>query len=362
VVVATVVMPGRLARYIGGGVLRAIIAVTAVLTGLYLSVDLVREAADIAGGYGALQVAGFLLRTAPARLYDLYPFAALIGVMLALAALSARGELVAMRAAGFDRERISVSAIAVALLLGAVVMLLGETIAPRLELGARIDRERALDRELGSGAGPSLWIRDGERMVHAGLVAWRSDERVVFGDLRIYSLSAMDRFETIWYADSARHAGDRWLLRDAVAVDPETGRARRYGGEHALPSELDPDVFRALATRPRLLPIADIARIRAHLEANGQEAVAYRQAFWRRVLYPVNLLAMLFSGLALLLRAGRALPPALGVFAGVSLGIGFVVVHRLVLGLAPVLPIPFGVTHVLPAGVFAVLGVWLVRR
>jgi lipopolysaccharide export system permease protein len=121
-------------------------------------------------------------------------------------------------------------------------------------------------------------------------------------------------------------------------------------------------VFRALATRPRLLPIADIVRIRRHLEDNGQEAVDYRQAFWRRLLYPVNLLAMLFSGVALLLRTGRGLPPAIGVFAGVSLGIGFIVVHRLILGLAPVLPLPFGMTHLVPAALFALAGTWLLRR
>jgi lipopolysaccharide export LptBFGC system permease protein LptF len=80
------------------------------------------------------------------------------------------------------------------------------------------------------------------------------------------------------------------------------------------------------------------------------------------LLYPVNLLAMLFAGVALLLRTGRGLPPAVGVFAGVSLGIAFIVVHRLVLGLAPVLPLHLGITHLLPAVVFVTGGLWLLRR
>lgn len=356
------VSAGRLTRYVGGRVARGVVGVTLVLTGLYLGVDLVREAADMTGGYGLVDVAWFLVRTAPARIYDLFPFAALIGAMLALGGLSARGELVAMRACGFDRGRISTGAMAVAALLGLAVMLLGELVAPRLELAARIDRERAMERQLGGGAGPSLWIRDGDLMVHAGLIAWQDDDRVVFGDLRIYALASPARFERIWHASTARHADGRWLLTDVAALDPVTGQVALHAGERALPSGLDPGVFRALATRPRLLPIADIVRIRRHLEDNGQEAVDYRQAFWRRLLYPVNLVAMLFSGVALLLRTGRGLPPAIGVFAGVSLGIGFIVVHRLVLGLAPVLPLPFGMVHLVPAALFALAGTWLLRR
>jgi lipopolysaccharide export system permease protein len=356
------VSTGRLARYVGGRVAVSIAGVAGVLTALYLGIDLVREAADMTGGYGLVDVAWFLLRTAPARVYDLFPFAALIGAMLALGGLSARGELVAMRACGFARPRISTSAIGVAAVFGIAVMLVGELVAPRLELAARIDRERAMDRQLGAGAGPSLWIRDGDLVVHAGLIAWRDDDRVVFGDLRIYSLAGPSRFERIRHAETARHVDGRWLLTDSVVLDPADGSVTRHAGERALRSGLDPDVFRALATRPRLLPIADIVRIRRHLEDNEQGAVDYRQAFWRRLLYPVNLLAMLFAGVALLLRAGRGVPPAVGVFAGVSLGIGFIVVHRLVLGLAPVLPLPFGITHLLPAAVFAYGGALLLRR
>lgn len=352
----------RLARYVGARVALVVAVVTLVLTGLYLGVDLVREAADMVGGYGMGDVAWFLLRTVPARIYDLFPFAALIGAMLALGALAARGELVAMRACGFDRLRIAFAAMLTAAVLGLAVMLLGELVAPRLELAARIDRERAMERELGAGDGPSLWIRDGESMVHAGLIAWRDDDRVTFGEVRIYVLDGPARFERIWHAATAGHLAGQWVLKDAVELDPATGRMIRHAGERALSSQIDADVFRALATRPRLLPIADIVRIQRHMEDNDQDAIEYRQAYWRRLLYPVNLLAMLFSGVALLFSAGRALPPAAGVFAGVSLGIGFIVVQRLVLGLAPILPVPFAITHLAPAVAFGAAGLWLLRR
>lgn len=353
---------GRLGRYIGGSVASAIALVALVLTGLYLGVDLVREAGDMAGRYGPLDVAWFLVRTAPARLYDLFPFAVLIGGMVALGRLSARSELVAMRACGFHQTRITAQVMLVALALGLLVMLFGERIAPTLELAARIDRERALNSQVGEGTGQSLWIRDGSRMIHVGMLVWRDDERLRFADLRVYGIAGADRFDAVVHAASARHVEGNWLLADTIRLDPATGEVTRKSGETVMDSQLDPGLFRALATRPRLLPIHDILRIQDYLAADGQDTTAYRQAFWRRLLYPINLVAMLFSGVALLLRAGRRLSPSVGVFAGVSLGIGFVVVHRLMLGVAPVLPLPMGVTHFAPAAVFAIGGLLLLRR
>lgn len=354
---------GILGGYLGRSVARSVVLVALVLCGLYLSVDLVREAGDMAAGYGLLEVLTFILRVFPARLYDLFPFAVLIGGMLALGRLSANSELVAMRAAGFHQLRILGYALGPALLLGLTVMLAGEWVAPKLELDARLDRERARDGQVGTVAGQGLWIRDGRLMIQAGILLWNESDEIRFGNLRIYELDDVNSIARIVHASAGRHETGRWVLEGTSVLDARTAEfATGTDGSVEIASGLDPGVFQALVTRPRLLPMRDISRIQNYLEANGQDATAYRQAYWRRLLYPLNMLMMLFSGMALLLRAGRQLSPAVGVFAGVSLGIGFVVFHRLVLGLAPVLPIPFGLTHLLPAAAFGLLGVYLMRR
>ncbi len=354
---------GILGRYLARSVARSVVLVALVLAGLYLSVDLVREAGDMTAGYGAVEIVTFLLRIIPARMYDLFPFAVLIGGMIALGRFSANSELVAMRAGGFHQLRILGHALSPALLLGLAVMLAGETLVPRLELDARIDRERARDGQVGGGAGQALWIRDGRLMIQAGILLWNEDDQVRFGDLRIYELDDVNSIDRVVHASAARHEKGRWLLDGVKDLDARTA-ARTDSPDRTveMASQLDPGVFRALVTRPRLLPMRDILRIQDYLDANGQDATAYRQAFWRRLLYPLNMSMMLFSGVALLLRAGRRISPALGVFSGVSLGIGFVVVHRLVLGLAPVLPIPFGLTHLLPAVSFGLLALLILRR
>ena len=162
-------------------------------------------------------------------------------------------------------------------------------------------------------------------------------------------------------AAQGNHDGRAWQLEQGTRLDLVTG-ARESFERTELASALNPEVFDALATRPRLLPVADILRIRDYLEANGLDASAYLEAFWRRVLYPVNLLAMVLIGLPLLFRPGRQASTAVNVFSGVALGVGFVVVQRISLGLAPVLPVPVGVTHALPALLFGGAAYVLLRR
>lgn len=351
----------RLSAYLGAVLLRSVIEVGLVLIGLYLGVDLVRQAGDLGSGYGLVQMLQYVAATIPARAYDLFPFAVLIGGTLAVSRLAAARELVAMRACGFHQGRIFGTVLTVALLMGLAVMLMGEFIAPRLEMQARIDRERASHEAIGSGAGQSLWLRDGSMMIHVGLLTLGREDERRFSNLRIYQRDAQGRIGRISKAVAAQNDGRVWRLQQVDELEVFSGTARRLDSLR-LESNLDSEIFRALALRPRLLPIADIVRIDAYLAANDQDTTDYRQAFWRRALYPVNLLAMLFSGLALLLGTARQMPPMMGAFGGVSLGIGFLVVQRLILGLAPVLPVPYAFTHLLPTLLFVALGLVLLRR
>lgn len=352
---------GRLGRYLAGVLAGSVLRAAAVLLALYLSVDLVRESRDLEGDYGLLDVLRYLAATAPARLYDLFGFALLIGGMIGMARLAAQRELVAMRACGFHRSRIVTHVLATGFVLGCAVMLMGESVAPGLEASARIEREQLRGGAAGIGDAQVLWVRDRQRMVRIGMVLWDARGEVEFADVRLYQTDPDRGLVALISAESARHRDGRWRLHDVRTISPLDGTGTE-SSVLELESALSSRVFRALATRPRLLPIHDILRIQSYLEANGQDAGAYREAFWRRLYYPVNLLAMLIAGLPLLFQGSRRMAPSLAVFVGISLGVCYVVAQRLMLGLVPVLPLPPGITHLLPPMMFALLGLVIARR
>lgn len=354
-------IPGRLTRYLLARTVAGIVGATLLLVGLYAGIDLVREAGDLQRDYGVPEMLVFVARTIPTRIYDIFPFAALIGVLVGLGGLAAQRELVAIRVAGLDRAGIALRAAAGSLVLALLVMGMAESLVPELEASARVEREQARTGRVGATEGEGIWLRDGRQVIHVGLLVWTPDERAEFADLDIYLVDEVGAPVSLVRAESGAHDGSAWQLEQVTQLDFASGEVASFE-RRVLTSVLNPDVFDALATRPRLLPIADIQRIRGYLEANGLNEDVYEEAFWRRVLYPANLLAMVLVGLPLLFRPGRQASAAVNVFAGVALGIGFVVVQRVSLGLAPVLPVPLGITHALPALLFGGAAYVLLRR
>ena len=351
----------RLSLYLMRSVSRSILLITVVLGGLYLTLQLVRELGDLSGNYGVPQMLAYLIRSLPTGLYDLFPFAVLIGVMVAVGRLSASRELIAMRAGGFNRMRIARRILGAALLLSLLMMAMAEWWMPELELQARSDRELARNGELAVSAGRQVWLRDGRRMIRAELLINDPELGVRFADVHVYEIDVQQQ-PVLWLqAEHALHQEGEWLLQQCSTFDLETAE-RQYQESVRLNSAINPDVFQALSTRPRLLSMQDIRRISGYLQQNGLDTQAYDQAFWRRLFYPLNILAMLLVGLPLLFRADRQLAPAASIFAGIAVGIAFFVIWRIVTGMTGVLMLPLWSIHLLPALLFAGFGYWRLRR
>jgi lipopolysaccharide export system permease protein len=142
----------------------------------------------------------------------------------------------------------------------------------------------------------------------------------------------------------------------------EAGAALERFERSTLVSDLSPDLFAATVARPRLLPMPDLLRMRAFLERNGLDAERYIQAFWDRIFFPVNVLAMVLIGLPFVFRDQRSGGRGLNLFAGVALGLAYFVLTRLVQGVSMILPFPVWLIALMPALLIVLLAGLLLRR
>ena len=96
----------KLDRYIGKSVLLAILAVLGIILGLATLFAFIDEMGSVSDTYTVMDVLSFVLLTAPRRMYDMLPMAALIGCLIGLGSLASNSELTIMRAAGVSIGRI----------------------------------------------------------------------------------------------------------------------------------------------------------------------------------------------------------------------------------------------------------------
>lgn len=350
-----------LSLYLARAVLIGIGLTCLLLTAVYTLIEVIREARSLTGDYGLMQMIWFLLQTTPRRLYDIFPFAVLIGTLFGLGSLSQSNELVAIRAAGFDRAQVTSRVLMTVGGCLVLVMLMAEWLIPPLEAQARAERQQARTGQLHFGGAGQFWLRDGEFILRLGEAVWMDPERLSFTEALVYRLDAGMQTTQILTAARAEHSDGEWTFEDVAwryVADGRSGSAPSWQFE----SGLTPGLFQAAVSRPRLLALVDLYRLRAYLERSGLDAEPYEQAFWTRVFFPLNVMAMVMLALPFVFRSGRGGGQSSGLFVGVVLGLLFFVATRLVAGLAQVLPLPLWLWSVLPALLIAGVSFILLRR
>ncbi len=349
----------RLDRYIGSQVLLAIITVLGIIVGLALLFAFIDELGDVEGDYGLLEAAGYVLLTAPRRVYEMLPMAALIGCLIGLGGLASSSELTVMRAAGVSIGRIVWAVMKPMLVLMLAGILIGEYLAPWSENLAQANRAMAQGGGEAQSAKRGLWHRQGQEFVHINAV---QPGGVLYGVTR-YRFDDERRLQSASFARRAQFQGDHWQL-EGVAT---THFRERSSEVLESPSErwdiqLNPQLLGTVVLEPEALSITGLWRYIHYLAAQGLNNGQYWLAFWSKVLQPLVTAALVVMAISFIFGPLRSVTLGQRVFTGVLVGFVFRIAQdllgpaSLVFGFSPLLAV------LIPAGVCALAGFGLLRR
>lgn len=319
-----------------------------VLAGFDALTVFIGELNDVGKGtYTFGKAASYTLLTMPRRLYELFIYAALIGGLLGLGGLGGTGELTALRAAGLSKLRICASAVLTLVALTAVVTVLGETVAPFGDQQAKSLSLGAKSEGVTLAKGGSVWARDGQTVVNAGSGRTLQDgqgEGVDLSRVRVFEFAEDGRLTTLSVAARATHRNNEWTLFDVRrTIFAEASAQSVQQAEMKWASKLDPGLLALSIIRLDYLGLRDLARNIAYLERNGQDSRTFREAWWSRVFYPLNVLVLVLCSLPFAFGALRSGGTSKRLFIGIVLAIGFYFLQRSVVsmgsvyGVAPVL-------------------------
>jgi len=358
-----------LTRYIGRDVLVATLAIFVALLSLFAFFDLINELTDVGkGGYTLSAAALYVALHLPSRLYELFPVAALIGTLFALAQLVANSEYTVMRASGASLWQIGWAVVRVGIPLAIATFLAGEFIAPPAErlaqtirASARGDSSRFVAQQFSSG----FWFKQDRTFVNI---------RTVLADLtlvgvRIYEFDDGMRLTASRAAESGRFSGDgTWELRNVKATELAGDVAR----VSTVPSwtwttVLRPSLLTIYQVAPERLEIATLWENIRVLGAGGATKTSrFEIAFWNKVFYPFAVLAMMVVALPFAHFQRRQGGAGFRIFVGTMLGLAFFLASRLFSSLGVLNDWPPLVSATLPLLIFTGLAVgmlgWIERR
>ncbi len=355
-----------LTRYIGRELLGAILLIFGALVMLFAFFDLIHELGDVGrGNYTLSSALLFVALQLPSRMYELFPVAALIGTLFAMAQLDANSEYTVMRASGASLAQVTWALVRIGIPLAVATFLAGEFVAPpaerlaqQIRAPSRGGEARIVAQQFQSG----FWFK--QDLTFANIRSVLADMTLL--GVRIYEFDRDLRLKTVRTAESGVFSGNgQWQLAKV--------RTTRLSLEGATLEVADSWTWDTVL-RPSLLTVYQVAPERLELNTlydnirvlKDQKTSRFEIAFWNKVFYPAAVVVMMILALPFAYFQRRSGGIGFRIFAGTMLGLAFFLLGRLFTNLgvlndwSPLFSATFPLVFFMGAA-FALLW-WLERR
>lgn len=348
-----------LGRYVITQVLTGTALALLLLGTLDLVFAMIGELGDIGrGNYGLQEAVVYVLLTLPRRIYELIPTAALLGSLLWLGNLAANGELTAMRAASVTLGRLVLWVLQGGLIVVVAMVALGELVAPGAEARGQTLKSFAFDERL-TVSRIGFWARDGNHFVHADAIL--PDDRLI--GVRVIELDPDGGVASITKAGQAASENGRWRLTDVQRSRiSRSGVVAESSPEEFVDRLLAPEYFGVLVVEPRQMSAQDLASYIGYLRGNHLDSGAYEVAFWQRITLPASTWVMLLLALPFLFGRQREGGAGRRLFIGLILGVGFVIVMRVMTHMGLVYDLPPWLAASAPLWLFLLIALMALVR
>jgi lipopolysaccharide export system permease protein len=355
-----------LQRYIGRDVLFATLLIFGALLALFAFFDLIHELGDVGRGeYTISRALLYVTLNLPSRLYELFPVAALIGTLFAVAQLVANSEYTVMRASGMSLARVAWSVLRVGIPLAAATFLAGEYVAPPAERISQTvrtsgDSARVVAQQFESG----FWFKQDLTFVNIRTVL----ADMTLSGVRMYEFGDDLRLKVVRVAQSGTFAGNgQWKLENvrSTEIGPEATRVSTVP-VFMWSTVLRPSILNVYQVAPERLELGTLYDNIRVLSNNSQKTSRFEIAFWNKVFYPMAVLVMMMLALPFAHFQRRQGGVGFRIFAGTMIGLSFFLLGRLFSNLGVLNDWPPLFSAVFPLAFFTAMAIgmlwWLERR
>ena len=270
-------------RYIALTVLKGVGIATAILLSVGTLIEFMGQLPDV--GIAQYDIEDALVYVAlrlPRLLFQLLPAATLIGALFSLGNLAAHRELVVMGSSGISKLRLIRSVSIAGFVLLVIMAGLGDSVAPSMSAYAREFRATALLDSDTVANGPSMWLKDGNRIVNFH----REANGIGFGGVYLFEIDDNEGLVQIAHADTADIDQDnKWLLSNyAETVFQGPNGVEAYTEQYiAKDFNLSPELLDLSVVRHDLLDTDGLKRYISYLESNGLDSTQHLLAYWARM-------------------------------------------------------------------------------
>jgi lipopolysaccharide export system permease protein len=317
-----------LRRYVVREILLATFLVLLAVLMLFAFFDFVEEIRDLGRGeYRMRHVVRHVLLSVPNHVYEIFPIAALMGTLFALAQLVASSEYTVMRTAGMSLARMLLAILSAGAFLGVLTFVFGEYVGPHAEQWAVQLRSRAISGVIAQEFRSGLWLKDDARFINVREI---TADGALHG-VRVYEFDGQARLVSVSEAKKGVYDADRrWRMSEVVKTQFTEVRTESVRlAQEVWPLVLEPRLLSVLTIQPAQMSVGSLAGYIQHLRENKQKSLRYEIAMWSKITYPLAVCAMMMLALPFAYFQRRQGGVGGRLFAGIMLGLLFYFLNQL---------------------------------
>lgn len=348
----------KITAYISRTVFYAIALTLLVFVALDFIFGLIGQLEKVTETYTAFEAFYYMALTVPRRLYDLIPYACLIGCLAGLGLLASTSELVIVRAAGVSVKRIAWIALRPALIFISIALLLGEFVSPYTEQMAE-NRRHFLKYNVTQQAPQKVWNREGNEFMYVNAVL---PNGVIYGLTR-YKFDDQHQLESASFTKEAVYQEGYWQEKDITITYIDVNGVRNETlADRRWETPLTPNLFNILVLAPEDISMRNLHYYTNYLEAQDLTASNYSLAFWQKILQPIATASLVLIAISFVFGPLRSVTMGQRIFTGVIFGIVFVLLQKLLGPSSLVFGFPPVIAVIIPISLCIALGIYLLNR
>ncbi|CAM2842525.1 permease [Legionella steigerwaltii] len=347
-------------RYIAKTVLGSIGLVTLMLVGLQIFILFVDQRNDIGRvDFGITQAAFFVLLQMPYQVYLFFPMASLLGCLIGLGILANHSELVVMRASGMSIGQITWAVLKASIVLIVLVTALGETLIPSLSHYANDYKTAAVSGGQTLRTSKGSWLRYGNDFISVGLILPDN----ILNNIYQFRFDNHHHLKMSRFISEARYTPTGWVAYNVQQTDFETDKTKTQTFA-SLPWDVSvkPKILTISSIAPDEMTLQELNRYIREQKRNHQNADNYQFAFLQRIIQPVTTMVMMILSIPFIFGPLRSTTMGSKLLVGAAVGFSFHILSRFFGPLSTVFQLPPELAALGPTFIFALLGLYLMRR
>ena len=347
-------------RYIAKTVLASTALVTLVLAGLQIFMLFVEQLDDMGkGDYSIVQAALFVFLQMPYQVYLFFPMACLLGCLIGLGVMASHHELVVMRAAGMSIGQVALAVLKSALPVIICVTILSETMMPGMIRFANDLKVQALSGGQTLRTAKGGWGRHQNDFINIGTVLPDN----VLEHVSQFHFDDSHHLRVARKIDKIEYINGLWQAHGIAETDIQDNKTRvRSLSSMDWDVALKPGVLSVGGSEPDEMTLLSLYQFIRAQKASHQSTQNYQLVFWQRIVQPFTTVVMMVLAIPFVFGPLRSSTMGSKLLAGATVGFGFHIINRFLGSVSQVYQFSPEVAAIGPACLFALLGLYLMRR